>query len=321
MRELTKRAVLAACAALTISTSGARADAWPTKPVTMMVGFAAGGFADSMARALARKLGERWKQSVVVQNMPGAGGNIAGHAVSIAPPDGYTLLATTTSLAINETLNKNKGFALSSLAPVVIPAGAPELLAGNPKSGVVTLKDAIEAGRAGKLYMSSSGIGSGSHIEAEYFFRKLAKVDVKHIPFPGGNPAMLALLTGDVNLMASTSTVVPSIQSGQLVGIAVGSEKRSPLLPNVPTFAEQGYPGFAPSSWMGLFAPAKAPADVLDAINAVANETLNDAEMQKQLNTLALTARVASRVETTAFFESEVKAWGEWVRALDLQEK
>jgi tripartite-type tricarboxylate transporter receptor subunit TctC len=323
MPTVSRRRVATGLAALAASAGIVRhataQEVWPAKRITLMVGFASGGFADTVARTIARKLGEHWKQAVIVQNMPGAGGNIAARSVSMAAPDGYTLLATTTSLAINETLNKDKGFSIDALIPIAVPAEAPELLATNPKSGLRTMADVLQIARQGKLYMGSSGIGSGSHISAEYFFRNLAKVEVKHIPFPGGNPAKLALLTGDVNLMASTATVVSSIVSGELIGIAAGGAQRSPLLPGVPTYSELGYPGFTPSSWAGLFAPAGTPPEVLDAINAAVTEALKDEEVRKQFATMGLSTRTDSRQEVTGFFKSEVEKWGTMVKALGLQ--
>jgi tripartite-type tricarboxylate transporter receptor subunit TctC len=323
MRDSVKRAIGIWLTSLVLSGSlptAARAqETWPTKRVTIMVGFASGGFADSVTRLIANKLADRWKQVVIVQNLPGAGGNIAARSTSITAPDGYTLLGTTTSLAINETLNKDKGFSVSSLTPIAIPVEAPELLASNPKSGIKTLADVMKVAAEGKLYMGSSGIGSGSHISAEYFFKVLAKTDVRHIPFSGGNPAKLALLTGDVNLMASTSSVMGSILNGELAGIAVGSAKRTNLLPQVPTYEEQGYGGFTPSSWTGVFAPTGTPTSVLEFINASVNQVLQDPEVDGQFTRMGLVTRSLSRAETVQFFSSEVEHWGKMVKAIGLQ--
>ena len=294
------------------------ADEYPSRRVSIVVGYAIGGFADGVTRIIARKLSERWKQPVIVQNMPGAGGNIAARSVSMAAADGYTLLGTTTSLAINETASKDKGFTSSGLAPIAMPAEAPELLAANPKSGIRSFADMLQEAKAGKLYMGSSGIGSGSHISAEYFFKILAKVDVKHIPFQGGNPAMLALMTGDINIMASTATAIPSIKNGDLVGIAVGSEQRSPNLPQVPTYAENGFPGFVASSWAGIFAPAGTPEAILDKINQDINEALNDPEVLRAFETMGLQSKSRTRADSLAFFRSEIERWGAMVKAIGL---
>jgi tripartite-type tricarboxylate transporter receptor subunit TctC len=175
---------------------------------------------------------------------------------------------TTTSLAINETLSKDKGFSADALVPVAIPVEAPELLVSNPKLGIRSLADAFGRAKTDKLYFGSSGLGSGSHIAVEYFFKVVAKVEAKHIPFKGGHPAMHALLTGDVNLLASTATAKPSIRSGELVGLAVASDERDPSIPDVPTYAELGYTGFKASSWVGVFAPAGTPAAIVERLNA-----------------------------------------------------
>lgn len=312
-------ASIVACASL--CGAGAQAqtpEAWPNRRVAIVVGYASGGFADNVTRVIARKLSEKWKQPVVVQNMAGAGGNIAARSVTMAAPDGYTLLATTTSLAINETLYKDKGFTGAGLTPIAIPVEAPELIAGNPKAGIKSFADVLQAGKDGKLYMGSSGIGSGSHISAEYFFRVLAKVDVKHIPFQGGNPAMLALMTGDINIMASTATAIPSILNGELAGISVGSAERSPMVPMVPTYTELGYPGFTASSWAGLFAPVGTPDAILNTINADINEALGDADVRKQFEAMGLMSTKRSRPDATSFFKKEIDNWGVMVKAIGL---
>jgi tripartite-type tricarboxylate transporter receptor subunit TctC len=293
-------------------------EAWPTKRVSVMVGFASGGFADGVARVLSRHLSEKWKQPVLVQNMAGAGGNIAARSVSIAPADGYTLLATTTSLAINDTLFRDKGFRTDGLTAVAIPVEAPELLVANPKSGIKTFADLLDKSKSSQIYLGSSGIGSGSHISAEYALRILAKVNVKHIPFAGGNPAMLALMTGDVNVLASTATAISAIQSGELVGLAVGSNERSPILPDVPTYAENGLKGFTASSWAGLFAPKGTPVGVLDTINAGVNAALSDEEVLRQLKIMGVIPNKRTRSEADQFFKSEITNWEQMVKAIGL---
>jgi tripartite-type tricarboxylate transporter receptor subunit TctC len=291
-------------------------ESWPSRRVSFMVGYAAGGFADNVARVLSRRMSEQWKQPIVVQNMAGAGGNIAARSVMTAPPDGYTLLATTTSLAINDTLYRDKGFKTDGLVAAAIPVEAPELLVTNPKSGIKTFADLKK--RTGTLYLGSSGIGSGSHISAEYALRVLSKLDVKHIPFAGGNPAMLALMTGDITVMASTATAIPSIQSGESIGLAVGSKTRSPVLPDVPTYTENGLTGFTASSWTGLFAPKGTPEPVLNTINAGVNEALKDPETLRQLKTLGVLPVQRGRKESEQFFHDEIGNWEKMVQAIGL---
>lgn len=307
--------------ALTLAAPLARAqdEAWPSRRVNVIVGYAAGGFADGVARIMTRKLSEATKQMFVVQNMAGAGGNIAARAVSVAAPDGYTLLATTTSLAINDTLYRDKGFSTDGLVAAAIPVDAPELLVASPKSGVKTLADLTSGAYKGQIFMGSSGIGSGSHISAEYALRILGKADVKHIPFPGGNPAMLALMTGDVTIVASTSTAIASIKNGEAIGLAVGSLRRSPLLPEVPTYDEGGMKDFVASSWTGYFAPKGVPDATLRAINAQVNAALDDPDVLGQLQLMGLAPTKRSLPETADYFRQEIRRWEQMVKAIGLQ--
>ena len=324
MPSFTRRTRLAA-AGLAIVASllpfAARADdEWPAKRISLMVGFAAGGFADSVGRIIGNRLSERLKQNVVVQNMEGAGGNTAARQVSVSPPDGYMVLVTTTGLAINETLFRNKGFDAASLIPVAIPVSAPESLTTNPKSGIRSLADLIRQAGAGQIYMGTPGIGSGSHIAAEYFFKTLAKVEVKHIPFQGGNPAKLGLLAGDINVLASTvaAATVAAIVNGEILGLAVAGAERDPAIPDVPTFAEAGYPGFQASSWVGLFVRAGTPPGVIQRLNAEINEIIKEPEVQTRMLSLGLIARSRSASESVEFFKSEIARWADMVKATGL---
>lgn len=303
---------------IAIPTSGFAAQAeWPTRQITFYVGFAVGGFADSVARVIGDRLSKRLKQSVVVENMDGAGGNIAARQVATSPPDGYSLLVTTTSLAINATLYAKKGFTVAGLTPVAIPLSAPESLVSDPKSDIHSLKDFAAQAKAGTLYVATPGIGTGSHIAVEYFFKILAKLKAKDIPFPGGAPALQGLLAGDANVMASTATAatISGIKSGELLGLAVASSERDQAIPNVPTFAEQGYPGFLASSWTGFFAPAGTPEPVLRKLNAEINEAVRDPQVKKAIDTLGLLTVIRSREATDSSFKADVARWGDMVKA------
>jgi tripartite-type tricarboxylate transporter receptor subunit TctC len=291
---------------------------WPARRINILVGFAAGGFADGVARAIARQLTEEWKQTVVVQNMAGAGGNIAARSVSTAAADGYTWLGTTTSLAINETLYKGQGFSAAALSAVVIPVDAPELLVTSPKTGITSFADLVAAGKKGTIYLGSSGIGSGSHISAEYALRVLSGAHVKHIPFAGGNPAMHALMTGDVNVVASTSTAIPSILNGEAIGLALGGAQRSVLLPQVPTYDEGGLKDFRASSWSGFFVPKGTPPDVMRKINGDVNRAMSDADVQRQMKVLGVTTTLRDPAQTELFFRDEIKRWERMVEAIGL---
>ena len=233
---------------------------YPSQRISFIVGFAVGGFADTIARWVAIRLGERTGQTVVVQNMEGGGGVRAARRVAMSPPDGYTILVTTTSLTINESLVPNRGYTADAFDAVSLPVSAPESLSASVKSPIKTLAELVKEAKSGTVFMGSAGIGSGSHIAGEYFFKVLAKAPVKHIPFPGGNPAMVGLLTGDVTVLAATATaLVRNVNNGDVTGLGIAATERSPMLPSVPTYAEAGYPGLSAASWTGFFAPAGTP--------------------------------------------------------------
>jgi tripartite-type tricarboxylate transporter receptor subunit TctC len=315
------RLALGLAASLVLVNGTARAqENWPSKRISFVIGFAVGGFADTVGRIIANKLGERLNQTIIIQTMEGAGGNFAARHVSMQPADGYTFLVTTTGLAINETLYKNKQFNAASLVPIAIPVSAPESLVTNPKSGIKTFPELIAAAKEGRAYMGTPGIGSGSHIAAEYFFKKIAHIDVKHIPFQGGNPAMQALLSGDINVFASTATAstIPPILSGELVGLAVASTQRDPALPAVPTYAELGYKDFIASSWTGVFARAGTPDAVVDRMNREIAEVMKDPDVRKRMETLGLITTERARQETAAFFKDEIARWALMVEATGL---
>ena len=308
---------IAAFAGLTLAPAQAQ-EAWPTKRVSLLIGYAPGGFADSVARIIGLKLSERLGQQVINQNMEGAGGNIAARHVAAATPDGYTILVTTTSLAINDTLYKTKGFSAQGLAPIAMPVSAPESFASNPKSSIKSLADLLAQAKAGEtVYLGTPGIGSGSHLAAEYFFKTLAKVNVKHIPFPGGAPAKLGLLGGDVTVLSSTATAatIPAMVSKEIIGLAMASAERNPAVPDVPTFVELGYPDFLASSWTGFFAPEGTPDAVLVKLNAEINAALRDPEVKSKIDAMGLIITQRSQPDSRAFFRAEIQNWGKMVEA------
>jgi tripartite-type tricarboxylate transporter receptor subunit TctC len=312
-------AVCLSFAAVSLALAPAQAqDAWPQKRISLTIGFASGGFADSVARIIGAKLSDRLGQQVVMQNMDGAGGNIAARHVASTAPDGYTVLVTTTSLAINDTLYKTKGFSAKGLTPVALPVSAPESFASNPKSNIKTLGDLLAQAKAGEtVFLGTPGIGSGSHLAAEYFFKVLAKANVKHIPFPGGAPAKLGLLAGDVSVLSSTATAatIPAMVNKEVLGLAVASAERDPAIPDVPTFAELGFPGFLASSWAGFFVPDGTPDAVQAKLNAEINAALKDPEVKAKIDAMGLIIANRTPAETQAYFKSEIGNWAKMVEA------
>jgi tripartite-type tricarboxylate transporter receptor subunit TctC len=324
MTYVTKRqlawAVALAAAVPGPATEAVAQAAYPSQRTIVYVGFAAGGFADTIARLVTSRLGERLNQSFIVQNLEGGGGIRATRQTTVAPPDGYTMLVTTTASAINETLVPGRGYKADQLVPVAIPVSAPESLSTSPKSGLKSLAEVVQAARNGKIFLGTPGIGSGSHLAAEYFFKNLAKANVKHIPFGGGNPAMLGLLAGDVNLLASTSTgaTLRNMETGEITGIAVAGDSRLALVPNTPTFAESGYPGFEASSWVGFFVPAGTPTPILDKLNAEVTAIMQEDEIKKRIAALGLEITLRNRADTNTYFRSEIDNWGKMVQVVGI---
>lgn len=318
-KQLVLSVLLTSFAAFVVgpTTAAAQNAPYPSQRMTFIIGFAAGGFADTIGRWVAVRLGERTGQTVVVQNMEGGGGIRAARRVATSAPDGYTILVTTTSLAINESLVPDRGYTATAFDAVSLPVSAPESLSVSVKSPVKTLADLVRDAKAGTVFMGSAGIGSGSHIAGEYFFKVLAKAPVKHIPFPGGNPAMMALLTGDVTVLAATATaLVRNVNNGEVTGLGIAATERIPLLPSVPTLAEAGYPGLSAASWTGFFAPAGTPEAVLTKLNSEINAILQEPEIAKRIETAGLQTTIRSRADTAKMFSTDIQNWSTMVLAV-----
>ncbi len=301
----------------------AAADTYPSNKITLIVAFAAGGVADTLARMVGQGLSERLHQPVVVENRGGAGGNIAAGVVAHTAADGYTLLATTTAIAINETLRETKPFSAGDFKTVAIVASSPEALMTSTSNPANNLADFVKAAKGKSINFGSAGVGSGSHIEAEYFLKKIAKIDATHVPFQGGAPAINAALGNQIDLLATTlgGGAAAQITAGKLKGLGIAAEKRAPVTPNVPTYAEAGFPGFFAASWVGFFAPAKTDPQIIATLNAAINDTIKNPEVQKKLATIGFDPINGSPAQAEAMFKAEVTKWGEMVKTLNLSIK
>jgi tripartite-type tricarboxylate transporter receptor subunit TctC len=317
---------------LVLACGRAQAQTLPSGKITVIVAFAPGGVADTLARLIAQGLGERLHQTIVVENRGGAGGNIAASYVARSTPDGTTLLATTTAIAINETLFANKDYAASDFKTIAIAASSPEALVTGPNSRANSLTDIIKSVQGSAqdknaenkaINFAVPGVGTGSDIEAEYFFKFLAKIPVQPIPFQGGAPAINATIGNQVDLMATTlgGGAAAQVNGGKLKGLAIAANKRAAVTPNVPTYAELGYPGFTASSWVGFFAPAKTDPQILTALNAAINDIVKTPEVQTKLTDMGFDPITGSQTEAEALFAAEVKKWGDMVKALGLSIK
>jgi tripartite-type tricarboxylate transporter receptor subunit TctC len=291
------------------------AQTFPTQTITFQVAFAAGGIADVVARLVGQKLSERLAHTVVVENRGGAGGNLAAKAVSGAAPDGHTILATTTSLAVNETATRHKGFSADDLRAVAIVAFSPDVLAVHPSNPAKDLREFIKSGKS--FTYGSAGVGTGPHIGAEYFFREVAKVQALHVPFTGGAPAVAAAVGNHVDAIVLTlPTVVPPMTQGLLRGIGLASATRNSAVPDVPTYGEMGFPNVYSGSWVGFFAPAKTPDAVVAKLNAEINAIMQEPQAQQKLKTIGFDVTIKTIGEANDYFRSEVAAWGKMIRAI-----
>jgi tripartite-type tricarboxylate transporter receptor subunit TctC len=303
---------LAACFALP-----AAAQTYPSQNITMIVAFPAGGLADIIGRLVATKLDGRLKQSVVVENRGGAGGNIAAKAVANAAPDGYTILATTSGLAANLTASKNRGFEQSDLRPIAFVAISPDVIAVHPSNPAKNLKEFIANAKEKSFTYGSAGAGTGPQIGAEYFFKEVAKVKYVHVPFQGGAPAITATLGNHVDALVLTlPPVVPHIVQGKLRGLGVASEKRNSAIPDVPTYGEMGYPGVYSGSWVAFFAPGKTPDAVVTKLNTEINALMAEPDSLEKLKQNGFDPVVKDVAGSEAYYKSEVASWAKMVNAI-----
>jgi tripartite-type tricarboxylate transporter receptor subunit TctC len=294
--------------------------AYPDKPVKLLVAFAAGSSTDIVARLIAEQLQTALGQPVVVENKPGAGGNIATQQVMNAPADGYTLLIHSVAYAVNPSLFANAGYvAGKDLQAVAMAAVTPNLIYVHPDVKAGNLAELLALAKNGRLSYASSGNGTTTHLGAEWLFRALAKVDITHVPFQPA-AATNAVVSGQVPI-ASTSMppAVPFVKSAKVRPIAVMSLKRSPQLPDVPTVAELGYPGFEANTWFAIFAPARTPPAVLDQLNAEINKALSAKAVLDRFEALSLEAQRLDRGATHRYIDSEVLKWGQLVRDIGVK--
>jgi tripartite-type tricarboxylate transporter receptor subunit TctC len=322
-RQIRSAVAALALATLAFAPRGAEAATYPAQKITVIVAFAPGGIADTLARLIGQGLSERLHQPVVIENRGGAGGNIAAEVVAHANPDGYTLLATTTALAINETLFQNKQFSASDFKTVAIAASSPEALVTSPNNPANNLPDFIKAMHGRTINLAIPGIGTGSDVEAEYFFKEIAKVPAQPIPYQGGAPAINATIAGQVDLMATTlgGGAAAQIAGGKLKGLGIAADKRAAVAPNVATYAEQGYPAFTAASWVGFFAPAKTDPRILQTLNEAIDATVKSPAVMTKLTAMGFDTLTGSQPQADAMFAAEVKKWGAMVKTLGLSIK
>jgi tripartite-type tricarboxylate transporter receptor subunit TctC len=319
MKRARRIAIFAFCC---LWTGVAAAQGYPKQPVKLVVPFTAGSATDILARTVGQKLQELWGQPVVVDNRPGAGGTIGAALVAKAAPDGYTLLVHSAAQAYNTAIYPSLSYdTVKDFIDVVPLAGQPNVLVVAPSTGYRSVADLIAAAKAkpGSLNYGSAGTGSGTHINAEKF-RLAAGIDAVHIPYKGTPEALTDAMTGRITYFFSPiSAALPHIREGKLVALAVSTGRRSSVLPNVPTVAESGLPGFDYNLWVGVFAPAGTPADVVDRINRDVLQVLQTPDAKERLAALGAEAMPMAPAEFDRFVRGEIDESGKVIRAAGIR--
>ncbi|QOL49041.1 Bug family tripartite tricarboxylate transporter substrate binding protein [Massilia litorea] len=307
-----------ATGALALAPFAAQAQAFPSKALTIVVPFSAGGTTDILARVVGQYMAKDLGQPVIIDNRAGAGGNIGAQMVARAAPDGYTLLMGTVGThAINQSLYKKMPFdPIKDFAPITRVALVPNLLVANPSQPFKTVKELIAYAKAnpGKVSFASSGSGTSIHLSGE-MFQQMAGVEMQHIPYKGSAPALTDLLGGQTAIMFDNMpSVISHVRAGKLRPIAVTTPTRSPALPDVPTIAESGVPGYSATSWFGILAPANTPAPVIAKLNASILKALADPEVKKKLAEQGAEPHGEKPEQFAEFIRSETAKWGQTVK-------
>ncbi|OGA45757.1 MAG: hypothetical protein A3F74_08375 [Betaproteobacteria bacterium RIFCSPLOWO2_12_FULL_62_58] len=298
--------------------SGALAqDAFPSKPVRFIAPFSAGGPTDLLARVIGQKLNELWGQPVVVENRPGAGGNIGAEVVAKAVPDGHTLLVSASSVAINPSIYSKMPFdTAKDLAPIGLAGVVPNVLVVHPSVPVTNVRELISFAHKNPraLQYGSGGSGTGSHLIGE-LFQHMTETQLVHIPYKGGSQYAMALLTGEVAVAFSNMvSALPHVRTGKIKALGVTSSSRSEFLPKVPTIAESGVPGFEADSWYGVFTTGRTPQETVRTLNEALLKTLDMQDVRERLHSLGVIPKKMTSQEFAAFVASEMKKWGDVVR-------
>ncbi|CAM3640322.1 tripartite tricarboxylate transporter substrate binding protein [Polynucleobacter paneuropaeus] len=299
------------------------ADNYPSKPINFIVPYGAGGGADARSRQIAQKMSVILKQPIIVDNKPGAGGNIGTEYIARATPDGYTIgMGNFAPMAVNKTLFGNLRYdPEADLTPIVLVEKGPLVLVVNPNSPYKTVQDIVAAAKAkpGSLTFSSGGIGGSHQLSAE-LFQQNAGIEMIHVPYKSGSAGLTDLMAGNVTMMFDQMySAMPSIKADKLRPIAITSKKRSPLLPDVPSFAEVGYPKVVVLNWQGLIAPKGTPKVIIDKLNAAANEALKDPQLRDLMLSQGNEIGGGSPADFAALIKSESAKWGAVVKLANIK--
>ena len=316
MTALVSRWIAGVVFAVVAAVCGAADTAYPSKPVRVLVGFSPGGGTDVAVRIIGKKLAEMWGQQVIVDNRPGAGGLIAFDIVAKANPDGYTLLATSPSFAIQPGLTPKLPFdPIRDFAPITVASASPYVLVSHPGVEAKTVKELVALAKAnpGKLNYASGGIGSAQHLVTE-LFRLMAGIDITHVPYKGA-VSVPDVIGGRVQLlMSGVPQSLAHVQAGRLRALGVTTPKRAAVLPNVPTIAEAGVPGYQVTVWYGILATGRTPQPILNKLHTDWVQAIQSPDVRQQLAAMGLEAVGNPQAEFAATVRSEIKQWADVIK-------
>ena len=309
-----------ACA---VAMSAAHAAAqYPNRPIRIVTGFAAGATSDAIGRILGQKITDTWNQQVIVDNRPGASGMVGAEIVARSAPDGHTLALVVGAIVVHPSLFAKVPYdPIRDFAPIAMIGRVTTVIAVHPSLPARSVRELVALAKAqpGKLVYGTGGAGSSAHLTAE-LFKQLAHIDIVHVPYKGGAPAITDLLGGQIPMTFSVLfTALPHIKSGRVIGLAVTSAQRQPVLPQTPTLAESGYPGFDTSDWWALLAPSGTPADIVGRLNAETNRILRLADVRERFAALAIEPLGGTGEHAAQFMQSEMDKWAKVVRQAGLK--
>ena len=312
MRRLIQ--VVAGVALAALSGTATAQTGYPDRPIRIIVAFPPGASTDIVARLVGARLGEALGQNVVIENRPGAGGNIGSQTARRANPDGYTLMMNSSAIAVNVSLYRSPGYAIADFVPVLQGPTTPNLISVHTSVKAGTLQELIALARTTPMSYASSGTGTTPHLDMEMIFRSMAKVDITHVPYAPATA--VAAVAGNQVPVGSTSMppAVPHLQAGRVKPIAVTTIRRSPILPNVPTVAESGFPGFDDHTWFSFFAPAGTPPAIVNRLNKEINRILQLPEVKSRLDAQSLVFTPNTPQQFAAALKSEVKRYAGMVK-------
>ncbi|MDB5866890.1 MAG: Tripartite-type tricarboxylate transporter, receptor component TctC [Betaproteobacteria bacterium] len=316
--------VLQAGAALLLSAASfdAAPQSYPARPIRIVVPFAAGGTADVMGRLLSQKLGPMYGQQLIVDNRPGSGGHIGAEIAARAPADGYTIVIGTIGIHAAYSIYTRLPYEpAKQLQPIMVLAESPSVLVVHPTMPARTVKEfiALAKARPGEINFGSAGTGTSTHMTGE-LFKVMANVDLTHVPYKGSAPALTDLLGGQIHAMFENLPTLPGhVQAGRLRALGVTSKERSPALPNVPTVAEAGVPGYVATAWFSVAAPSKVPAEVIHKLNADINSVMSAPDLQPKLRDLGVTPIGGTREAAAKYFAIETDKWNRVIKTAGIR--